>query len=524
MHPDSRPRRRGALITLACFGVVALWLYRPWHGRPFDVIDFADFLPLLTGAGTFAERVGALAEYYGSEHGRFNLVAYVGLAAKWELFGSAPLPWQLIRAAQMLLATGATYLLLRRLAAGPWGAALGATVILFSLSASHAWVRLPVPEPLGLLLVLVSALLAMRVRTARRWRTIAIASGIALALAIITKEMMVGWVPVIAYLGCFLGTDGRLEPIRMPEARGRWLLGCLGLGTAAAAVPVLLTAAGGTGEGYTSMFGSGGTDLGRIAEIFQRMLLPWPVAQGNEGPAFSVSALIFLVALVLGLMKAAADPEWGGHARRSMALGVALPVIGTVLYAPWPTYWAPYGLPFLVGFSVLVATAITAAERRSPRWGVAVRVLAVIGLLLVVPPPVHLARRLAARQDVNVALARALLSRTRADSVIVALSVPPRPGIPGIASALRKYALVLQRDVDLPPAIDAYCPAVGERLRRGLGRTVVISYTDQCGRLPVATLTARQRFRYFDLSRLRIITDSVQAHLLDPLNPPGSPR
>jgi hypothetical protein len=524
MTTESRRGSPGAVIGLALLGVLAVWLYRPWYGRPFDVIDFADFLPPLSSGGSFGERVGALVDYYGAEHGRFNLLAYVGLAAKWELFGSSPLPWQLIRAAQMLLASGATYLLLRRLAASPWGATLGASVILFSFSASHAWVRLPVPEPLGLLCVLAAVLVAVRVRTAGRWRAAAIASGACIALAILTKEMLVGWVPIIAYLGCFLGADGRLEPIRAPDSRGRWLLLSLTVGTVAASIPVLVTASGSARQGYTSMFGLGGIDPLRAAEIFQRMLLPWPVAQGNEGPVFSLPALAFLIALVVGLRTATADAEWGAHARRALVLGLALPAIGTALYLPWPTYWAPYGLPFIVGLSVLVAIAVTAAERRSPRLGLGVRLVTALGIVLTVAPPVHLVRRLAARQDVNVALARALLSRTGADSVIVALAVPPQSGIPGIGSALRKYALVLDSGARLPPALDAHCPQVSERLRRGLGRTVLISYGDQCGPLPVATLAARRAFRYFDLARLRIVTDTIQAQLLDPMDLPRAPR
>jgi hypothetical protein len=336
--------------------------------------------------------------------------------------------------------------------------------------------------------------------------------------------MLVGWVPVVAYLGCFRGADGRLEPLGLPDSRGPWFLVVLGLSAATASIPVLLTARGAGGGGYTSMFGTGGIEPLRVAEIFQRMLLPWPVAQGNEGPVFSLPALTFLVALVLGLRTAATDSDWAGHARRSMVLGLALPAIGTVLYLPWPTYWAPYGLPFLVGFSVLIATAITSAERRSPKLGIAVRAITALGVLLVMAPPVHLVRRLAARQDVNVALAGALPARTHADSVIIALSVPPRPGIPGIGSALRKYALVLDPGAVLPPVIDAHCPDVGERLRRGLGRTVVISYADQCGRLPTATLTARRSFHYFDLSRMRVVGDSILAQLLDPIDLPRPPR
>jgi hypothetical protein len=263
------------------------------------------------------------------------------------------------------------------------------------------------------------------------------------------------------------------------------------------------------------MIGRGGLDLGRAAELCQRMVLPWPVAQGSETAVYSLSAVVFLVALIGGLGVAGADPERRAPVRRVMILGLAMPLIGMLLYLPWPTYWAPYGLPFLVGFALLLATAVTAAERRSPRSGLVARSLAAFGILLVVPPPVHLVRRLAARQDLNVELSRSLLARTGSDSLIVALAVPPQPGVPGMGSALRKYALVLEPGAALPAAIDSHCPDVAQRLRRGLTRTILISYSDQCGRLPITTITVRQTFRYFDLARMRIVRDSVEAQLLD---------
>jgi hypothetical protein len=264
------------------------------------------------------------------------------------------------------------------------------------------------------------------------------------------------------------------------------------------------------------MFGSGGLSLLRIAGIAQRMLVPWPVAQGAEGPVFALPAALFVLTLICGLSTAAGDRDWGDHARRAFAVGLSLPALGTILYLPWPTYWASYGLPFLVGPALLIAIAVTSAERRSRPWGWTARALATAGLLTVVAPPVHLARLLAARQEVNVALAQALLAHDAADSIIVALVIPPRPGLPGIGTALRNYALVLHPGAQLPPALDAQCAEVAARFRRGLGRTVIISYGDQCGQLPIVTSSMRRSFRYFDMGHFRPVVDSIRADLLDP--------
>jgi hypothetical protein len=512
----ARLRRLAPALALVFMGALAFWLYQPWHSRPFDVIDFSDFLPLLARGDSFSDRLGALMAYYGPEHGRFNPVGYAGLAAKWQILGAEPLSWQLLRAGQMTLAAGGTYLLLRRLSAGPWGATVGSSLIFFSFSSSQAWVRLPIAEPLGLLCALAAALLAVRVRTARFWRTTAITSGGFVALAILAKEMLVAWAPVVAYLGCYLGPDGRLQRIRTPDRRGRWVLGSVGITTAAASVPIILAAAGLQRQGYATMFGQGGLSPLRIAEIAQRMLVPWPVAQGAEGPLFALPALLFVLALICGLNAGTADLGWRDHTARAGAVGLALPAMGTILYSPWPTYWALYGLPFLVGPALLIAIAVSNAERRSRRWGWTARALAIACLLTVIAPPVHLARRFAARQEVNVALAHELLAHAAADSIVVALVIPPRAGLPGIGTALRNYALVLHPIATLPPALDAECADVAARYRRGLGRNVIISYGDQCGQLPIATISMRRSFRYFDLGRFRTVVDSIRADLFDP--------
>ena len=512
----TRLHRWGPALALVGLGALAFWLYQPWHRRPFDVIDFSDFLPLLSGGDSFRERFGALITFYGPEHGRFNPVAYAGLALKWDLLGSDPLLWQLLRAGQLILAAGAVYLLLRRLSAGPWGAAMGSSLILFSFSSSQAWIRLSVAEPLGLILMLLAALLAVRVKTARFWRATAIASGVVVALAVLAKEMLIAWVPVVAYLGWCLGPDGRLRPIRVPGQREAWLLASVGLATVAAAVPIVLAATGLKATGYAGIFGQGILSPSRVAAIAQRMLVPWPVALGAEGMVFALPALLFVLTLLCGLNAASADPGWRDHASRAWVLGLALPAMGTILYTPWPTYWALYGLPFLVGPSLLLAVAITSAERRSTRFRWTARVLATGCVLTVLAPSGHSARRFAARQEVNVALARELPAHLAADSIVVALVIPPTSGLPGIGTALRNYALLFHPPVRLPPALDAQCADVVTRFRRGLGRTVVISYGDQCGPLPVASISVRRHFRYFDLGRFQPALDSIRADLFDP--------
>ncbi|MGH7561189.1 MAG: hypothetical protein ACRENB_09215, partial [Gemmatimonadales bacterium] len=312
---------------------------------------------------------------------------------------------------------------------------------------------------------------------------------------------------------------GRLGALGAPDRQGRWVLASVGIATAAASIPVIVAVMGQQGESYARLFGRGGLGLPRILEIAQRMIFPWPANRLEDPAALALPAALFAVTLLLGLASTP-DPLWTRHARRAMALGLALPVLATALYTPWPVYWAPYGLPFGFGPALMLATAVTSAESRSKVLGLAARVAAGACLLLVIPPSVRLARQLAARQEVNVAVARSLLDRSGTDSTIVAVAVLPEEAEHGLGATLRRYAATLEPAASLPPARDAQCREVGERIRRGLGRSVIISYSDHCGQFPVATLVVRRTFRYFDFTRLSLATDSIRADLYDPLRPP----
>jgi hypothetical protein len=519
----SPPARRIApWLGLAALGAIALWVFAPYRERPFDIIDFSEILAILSNGSSAGGRLMGLVTYYGDVHGRFNVLSYAGMVAKWQLYGADPLAWQLVRAAQMLIAMVLTYLLLRRLAAGAWGAVIGSALVLFAFSATHAWVRLTVPEPLGLIFALCAALLGVRMRGSPHWRALAIGSGAMMLLAILAKEMLIAWVPVVAYLGCFLREDGELEAMHKPDAHARWLLSSLAAGTLIAALPVLRAMRAMKAHGYASQFGSGGYSMDRVLDIAQRMALPWPAGVGGDGAMMMLPALLFLVVIILGAVAARGDGAWWPHARRAMVLALAIPLMGTVLYSPWPVYWPSYGVPFLVGPALLLAIAVKSAERSSVRAGNVARGVALVCVLLVIAPSAHLANRMAARQTVDAELARALLDYPNTDSVVVALVVPPRAATVGIGPAMRAYALIIRPGATVPAVIDAQCADALARGKRpgGLGRTVVISYTDQCGPITGATFSSQRAFGYFDLDHLTTARDSIRADLFDPMTHP----
>lgn len=168
MHSSQDDRRAaagGRPLAAACgaLGIaLALVLYRPWQHRPFDVLDFAAFLPLLQQHHGVGAQFAALVDYYANQHGRLNLLPYMFIALKWSLFGWRTELWQFARFLEMCAVVVLAYRLLRRLGATVGAAVPGACLFIVGATATGAWVRLTMAEPLGLLLILTAFLLACR--------------------------------------------------------------------------------------------------------------------------------------------------------------------------------------------------------------------------------------------------------------------------------------------------------------------------------------------------------------------------
>src|SRR5262245_62682312 len=99
-------RRFPGWLLLALAAALAVVVYRPWYPRAFDVLDFSEFLPILKSAHDPLHRFTALVDYYARQHGRFNVLSYAALAAKWSWLGDHPLLWQLLRAGELVAIAG----------------------------------------------------------------------------------------------------------------------------------------------------------------------------------------------------------------------------------------------------------------------------------------------------------------------------------------------------------------------------------------------------------------------------------
>ena len=122
---------RGTVIVALALFAIAWMIYRPDRMRPFHQQDFSEFIPRMQHESGIIGRTHALAAHYKTE-GRFKVIPYALLAAKWELFAWWSPGWQMVRAAQMMTLFGLAYVLLRRLGASRLGSVIGRSVFLWA--------------------------------------------------------------------------------------------------------------------------------------------------------------------------------------------------------------------------------------------------------------------------------------------------------------------------------------------------------------------------------------------------------
>jgi hypothetical protein len=171
-----------------------------------------------------------------------------------------------------------------------------------------------------------------------------------------------------------------------------------------------------------------------------------------------------------------------------IAMATGLVAIGAVMYSPWPYYLGFYGLPFLLGPSLLLALGVSALfEGAAP----GVRLAVVVGVVAVLLPPAVEAQRMAAeagaRQQAVGALAGRLQQLAAADSILTAMPYRPQQPWQGRGPALRRYALATAAATALPPAADILCSEAGGRLRLHDAPGLLLSFSDACGSLPAPT-------------------------------------
>jgi hypothetical protein len=513
----ARQRPSVALLAAAIAAVaLAAVLYQPWRAVPFDIIDFSEFLPLLQRPGGAVARLSGFLTYYASQ-GRFNVVAYVALLAKWALLGSHPARWQLARFLQMGLIVALVYRLARRLGATPRGAAAGASLFIAAAPAAPAWIRLTMGEPLALVALLAAALLAADYRWVARWRRSAVAIGALLTAAVLTKEMLVVLTPFVLGLALRSADDGHETRPAADDGRIWWLLGGTTIALVIALAAVAWVALHAPRDAYAAEYGAAPVDAGRALDLAARMLLPM---RAEYAPHIRLGLLpanlAFAVLVVVGWRAALSKPATRRRWLPIAGAAAVLLAVGTVTYLPWPTFNEFYGLPFLLTPALLLAGAVSALESTSKLAGrlALAATAAVVGLCAMSAG--YASRQSMARREVNYELARLIGAHPELDSVVVAMPFISSQRWQGVGPTLRRYAAALYPGARLPHVDDVLCAETIPLYRSGMPGAMLITYADRCGSFPVSTRTIRRTYSYLYWPSLAVRIDSARADVLAP--------
>lgn len=513
--PSGKAERIRVAGAVAALVALALVLYRPWIARPFDTLDFSEFLPLLTGPASLGARVIALTRYYVGEHARANVVSYAALALKWTLLGDAPVRWQWARMAEMGLVVAGIALLFRRLGLRALPALAGASLFVVSRLSSEAWFRMTMGEPLGLLLALGALLLATTWRAHPRevWR--GVAAGLLMALAVLAKEMLIGILPLVWIVGAARSADGR-PGAPTPGREIRPFLWGSAVPPVAAFLAVGMIALGGGSAGFTALYGAAPVTAGRI---FALLLQPWVIDGVGSGRATLLlpGNICFFATLALGLAVAARRPEDRPHLRWALAAAALSSVAFAALYLPWPSSYLYYGIPFLLAPAYLFGVAIQglADLGARARWGAVAAPLLLAAL--VGPGTAEAASLTIAMQQVNGELVRTVGRVPNADRLVVARVSPADQAWMGAAATLRRYAMATGAPATFPAGTqDLGCDASAALLQHRLGRTVFVTYLGNCGGLsgPSAHIARRFRALQVDWAGARWVSESVAVDVL----------
>lgn len=368
------------LVPWLILGTTVLWLYTPWSARPYDVVDFFDFLPPLRASTSFGDAFSRLTALY-ADQGRLNVVGYALISIKWSLFGEEMLGWQLVRFAEMCLACLLLYRVLCALRASRTGAFVATGLFVASPSAATNWLRLTAGEAAGSLLILVLMLLLLRStdRTATL-PTLVLLAVTTLAIGLV-KELLLSAVIVPAIVLRQL-TEARSDRGLRSVLRSTRLW-AVASGGIIASVPVLYVALRAPGGSYAGRYGFEAVDAATTLMPLVVTLVPFAADDGFTGPAMAAAAILFLLVLVIGWGVLLSPGNRTGERALLFGLGIGLPLSGALIYAPWPAYALMYALPFQIGTAVLLAFAITAVHRsRATAWALSVALLLPLAVMV----------------------------------------------------------------------------------------------------------------------------------------------
>jgi hypothetical protein len=512
-HARQGPAALGQVTILAVGIALTAIIYLPFAARPFDVVDFGEFLPLLRNNPTFLTQLKALLRYYVEDQGRLNVVPYFFIVTKWFFFGwNVPL-WQTARFLEMWLIVTGVYVVLRELGVARFGALCGAALFVVAPPAVGVWVRLSVAEPLGTLLLLVATHLAIRYQEDERWRLRAIGIVLLLLGIAFTKEMLLVAVPFVLAVACSRGPDGCFEPFRASH-RNRYLVGLAGTVLSVAAMVIVWVALHAKADALAGQYGKVAVSTEQFLAPFFLFLLPGYSLTSSAFPgALIIADEVFLAILAGGWWLAFKSALDKSEMRRRLAIPLLLLLPGALVYVPWEGIQVTYGLPFLLSPAFLLGYGLTSIESYYKRRIVLSRVLTILILVPCAISAHHFARVALDLQHVNAGVAARIAASTDQDSTLVTVAGAPRLAWIGPGPTLGRYVLATTGHPVSGPVRDISCAELEPALRSN-SKLLIVSYHFRCGSLSNPDVSLRRYFRYLDLSTFELSVDSVRADLL----------
>ena len=505
-------RRRELAIVVGVLVVLAWAIYRPDRTRPFHILDFSEFISLLESHANVFDRTLALVDYYATQ-GRFNVIAYAGIATKWTLMDWWSPGWQMLRALLMLTLFWLSFVLLRRLGASRLGGLIGASVFLFAPSASDGWVRLTMAEPLGAALVLAMSLLAIRYQASDRWQRDTLLMAAGAAALILTKELLAPLLLLPVVLALTLQSDGTFA---LPTRSRRNIALVLGVAAAtlAAMAPVAWLYVRGGESAYASMYGRGMQSVGGVLAIWVSALVPFELAVFPTSVPWALAVVGFLGLVGAGWRIGFLTGSDTKGAPWLLAVALLVPLAGILAYIPNPWYARFYSIPLLTGTALLLGMAATYVHRlafRGTAWAVGAWVTMSV---FAAGSAWSFAERSDAEQRRNDRVISIIADSVDVDSVHFAGTRPPPYAWLGNGATMNRFAAATGRP--WPLTRDLGC----DEVRVELGsrpELVIVNLLSSCELRALEMKVVSQTYKRVDWPRLRLVDDSAHADIILPM-------
>ncbi|MEQ1691043.1 MAG: hypothetical protein ABMA00_07160 [Gemmatimonas sp.] len=500
-------RRGWGGVVALCVVTIAWAIYRPDLARPFDMLDFGEFLPLLKSNNGLVDQFSAIMQYNADRSGRANVVPTVAAVLKWQLFGAWTPGWQLAHAFVMLAVMLQINALVRRFGATALGGVAAALVFLVTPAAAESWVRLTVGEPVGMIVILGLALRAQRFQDTPRWhREIALFS-VGASIVLLTKELMAPAIALPVALALMWQPNGEFARPRMTQ-RNAALVFSVGAASIVTMIPLVLLYVRASSSAFASNYGHVYQSPAQVLVHWIAALVPFDLLQFPGAVMWVLAILGLTVLLASGWRIGFHDATHGNRARWLLSGAVLFPLSGAIAYAPWPQYEDRYAFPYLVGTALLVGMATSYLQRysRSGRWW-ATASCGVVFCFAASGAAQYAAHADSVQRTVDSVLSEVANVRG-IDSVLVVADQRPA-GLEWTGQGPSLFRLAAATDRAWPPTRDIRCKEAGEHADH-VQRVALVIFLSMCGSVP-SSRRVMTYYRRMDWQRWSFALDSVHA-------------